>query len=47
MIVEDQCGLMSDEEDDEIVTKAEVSALLDPMELKLIGHKILMIFTGT
>ena len=39
MNVEDQCGLMSDEEDDEIETETEVSALLDSMEPKLIGQK--------
>ena len=32
MIVEDQYGPMSDEEDDKIETEAEVSALLDSME---------------
>ena len=37
MIVEDQCGAMSDEEDDEIET--EVSVLFDSMQPKLIGQK--------
>ena len=37
MILEDQCGRMSNEEDDKIET--EVSALLDSMEPMLIGQK--------
>ena len=39
IIVEDKCELISDEEDDEIETEAEVSSLSDPMEPKLIGQK--------
>ena len=39
MILEDQCAPLLDEEDDEIETEAEVSALLDSVEPKLIGQK--------